>query len=211
MTATAATRYLYLTRHGEATEDESELTAVGRRQAVLLGKRLRGVPLSAVHHGPLPRTAQTARLIGEQLDGVPAHLCEAAGDYVPHTPERAELPADSADHLLDFVHRFPAAERERGPLLARQAVERFTGPVEGSEDRHELVVTHNFLIGWLVREILGAPDWRWLGLNHGNAALTVLRYPAPGRPASVVFWNDMAHLSSELRWTGLGPELRDMP
>ncbi|MBL1100179.1 histidine phosphatase family protein [Streptomyces coffeae] len=211
MTATTATRYLYLTRHGEATADERELTAVGRRQAVLLGKRLRGVPLSAIHHGPLPRAAQTARLIGDQLDGVPAHACEPAGDYVPHTPERHELPADSADFLLDFVHQFPAEERERGPLLARQAVERFTGPVDGPEDRHELVVTHNFLIGWLVREVLDAPNWRWLGLNHGNAALTVIRWPPPGRPPSMVFWNDMAHLSAELRWTGLAPELRAMP
>ena len=52
MTATA-TRHLYLTRHGEATPDEHALTDDGRRQAVLLGKRLRNVPLTAIHHGPL--------------------------------------------------------------------------------------------------------------------------------------------------------------
>ncbi|GDY53240.1 hypothetical protein SVIO_038630 [Streptomyces violaceusniger] len=37
-----ATRYLYLTRHGEATPDEGALTPTGRRQATLLGERLRG-------------------------------------------------------------------------------------------------------------------------------------------------------------------------
>ncbi|NEE43221.1 histidine phosphatase family protein, partial [Streptomyces sp. SID8455] len=36
-----ATRYLHLVRHGEATPDESGLTANGRRQATLLGRRLR--------------------------------------------------------------------------------------------------------------------------------------------------------------------------
>ena len=34
MPGTAA-RYLYLTRHGEASPDESELTDAGRRQAAL--------------------------------------------------------------------------------------------------------------------------------------------------------------------------------
>ncbi|WP_421106918.1 histidine phosphatase family protein [Streptomyces sp. NEAU-S77] len=118
---TTATRHLYLTRHGEATPDERALTDDGRRQAVLLGKRLRNVPLTAIHHSPLPRAAQTARLIAAQLNDVPAHACEPAGDYVPHTPERDELPPEAADVLLDFVHRVPADERAHGPRLAHEA------------------------------------------------------------------------------------------
>ncbi|MFG1708282.1 histidine phosphatase family protein [Nonomuraea sp. M3C6] len=64
------TRYLYLTRHGEASPDGS-LTDAGRRQATLLGERLQGISFAAVHHGPLPRVTQTAELIGEQLPGIP--------------------------------------------------------------------------------------------------------------------------------------------
>ncbi|WP_405814356.1 MULTISPECIES: histidine phosphatase family protein [unclassified Streptomyces] len=205
MTATA-TRYLYLVRHGEASPDESALTEAGRRQAELLGRRLQDVPLAAVHHGPLPRARQTARLIGDQLTGVPVHLSEAAGDYVPYVPERSELPPESADFYLRFLDGASAEEREDGPGLARRAMDLFTGPMEGEEDRHELVVTHNFLVAWLVRDAMHAPKWRWLGLNHGNAALTVIRY-APGRPASVLVSNDMRHLPAELRWTGFPPEL----
>ncbi|WP_405014940.1 histidine phosphatase family protein [Kitasatospora sp. NBC_01539] len=205
MTGTA-TRYLHLVRHGEALPDESGLTENGRRQAVLLGERLRDVPFSAVHHGPLPRAAQTARLIGEQLKDVPLHVSDAAGDYLPDVPERGELPPESSDFLLRFLDRSTAEERERGPVLARQALARFTGPVDGDETRHELVVTHNFLIGWLVRHAMDAPRWRWIGLNHCNAALTVIRY-APDRPSSVLFYNDMGHLPTELRWTGFPPEL----
>ncbi|MFJ3925373.1 histidine phosphatase family protein [Streptomyces sp. NPDC090022] len=206
MTAQAA-RYLYLARHGQATADESELTADGRRQAELLGDRLRGVPLTRIWHGPLPRAAQTAALVAGRLDGVPLRESELAGDYVPYVPGRAELPAEAADALLDRVARFPAADREQGPALARAALARFTGPVPGDEPRHELVVTHAFLVSWLLRAALDAPEWRWLGLNQGNAALTVIRY-APGRPSSVLVANDMAHLPAELRWTGFPPELR---
>jgi probable phosphoglycerate mutase len=206
MTGTAA-RYLYLTRHGEASPDESRLTDNGRRQAVLLGERLRRSPLTAIHHGPLPRAAQTARLICDQLDDVPLRLSEPAGDYIPYLPRREELPPESADAMLAHLSNFPAEEREHGPELAQAALAQFTGPVDGDQPRHELIVTHNFLIGWLVRAALDAPKWRWMGLNHANAALTVIRY-APGRPASVLFYNDLGHLPAELRWTGFPPGLR---
>ncbi|MBT2384172.1 histidine phosphatase family protein [Streptomyces sp. ISL-11] len=205
MTGTA-TRYLHLVRHGEAAPDGSGLTDTGERQAVLLGRRLRHLPVSAIHHGPLPRAALTARLIGEQLPGVPVHACEAAGDYVPYLPEAYELPKDGAGRFLDFLEQFTPEDRERGPALAREAVERFTGPVRGDADRHEVLVTHNFLIGWLVRHAMDAPNWRWLGLDHANAALTAIRY-APDRPAALLFQNDMRHLPADLRWTGFPAEL----
>ncbi|MFF4867591.1 histidine phosphatase family protein [Streptomyces sp. NPDC090109] len=205
MTATAA-RYLYLARHGEALPDESALSEGGRRQAVLLGERLRGAPLSAIHHGPLARAEETARLVRERLGGVPLRPSAPAGDYLPHLPHREELPPESADALLDHLARFPAEEREQGPGLAREALALFTGPVAGDEPRHELVVTHNFLIAWLVRAALDAPEWRWMGINQANAALTVIRY-APGRAPSVLLFNDTGHLPADLRWTGFPPEL----
>lgn len=65
-------------------------------------------------------------------------------------------------------------------------------------------MTHNFLVAWLVRAAHEAPEWRWMSLDHGNAALTVIRY-APGRPSAVLLRNDMGHLPEELRWTGFPP------
>lgn len=185
-----ATRYLYLARHAEALPDESGLSENGRRQAVLLGQRLRDVPFTSIHHGPLPRAAQTARLVKEQLaKDVVLEVSEAAGDYIPYVPEKADLPADSADHLLQFVHQATAEERKRGPELAHLALERFTGPVDG-QDQRQLVITHAFLVAWLVRHALDAPNWRWLSLTPSNAALTVLRY-TPMRPSSVLLYNDL--------------------
>lgn len=198
----SATRYLYLARHGEALRDQSGLTEKGRRQAELLGRRLQDVPFASIHHSPLPRAVETAGLIREQLEtNVPLEVSEAAGDYIPYVPKRDELPADSADFLLQFLEQVTPQELEEGPVLAAQAIALFTGPADGDEERHELVVTHNFQVGWLVGHTLDAPKWRWLSLNHCNAALTVLRY-TPGRPSSVLFYNDMRHLPTDLRWTG---------
>lgn len=82
MTGTAA-RYLHLARHGEASPSDSKLTDSGRRQAVLLGKRLRRSPLPAIHHGPLPRAEQTAQLVCGQIDGIPSQSSEPAGNHIP--------------------------------------------------------------------------------------------------------------------------------
>ena len=94
-----------------------------------------------------------------------------------------------------------------GAALAAEAVRLLTGPVEGTTARHELVITHAFLIGWLVRHALDAPAWRWWGLNHCHAGLTVIRY-APGRPPTLVVVNDVSHLPPDLRWTGFPSEIR---
>ncbi|GAA1549099.1 histidine phosphatase family protein [Kribbella lupini] len=204
-----ATRYLYVVRHGEALPDDGGLTEQGRRQAALLGRRLRDVPFSTVHHSPLRRAAETAHLVKQQLTAdVPLEVSQAAGDYVPYVPTKDELPPDSADQLLGFLQQATPEELEHGPELARLALNSFTGPAAGENEQHELIVTHNFLIAWLVTQALDAPRWRWLSLSHCNAALTVLRY-TPDRPSSVLLYNDMQHLPADLRWTGFpaGPRV----
>ncbi|MGH3066951.1 MAG: hypothetical protein ACRDMI_00030 [Streptosporangiaceae bacterium] len=96
-------------------------------------------------------------------------------------------------------------------MQARAAIEQFASPAGESApgesqaaDVHELIVTHNFLIGWFIRHAL---DWRWIGLNQQNCALTVILYP-PGLPPSLVTFNDAAHLPDRLRRTGFPAGLR---
>ena len=66
-------------------------------------------------------------------------------------------------------------------------------------------ITHNFVIAWFVREVLGAPEWRWLGLNQANCGLTIIRVRS-AKPAVLVTHNDLGHLPVELR-TGM-PDLQ---
>lgn len=77
-------------------------------------------------------------------------------------------------------------------------------------DGSELIVTHNFLIGWFVRHALDAPDERWMGLNQCNGGLTVILYRT-GQPASLVSFNDVGHLPPSLRWTGFPAEIVPPP
>jgi serine/threonine-protein phosphatase PGAM5 len=188
------TRFLYLVRHGEASPHDGPLSEVGREQARLTRDRLAEVPLTAICHGPLPRAAQTAAIIAEGFPGVPVSVSDLAGDYIPSDPDPADLPPAWAR----FVSSYTAAERARGARLASAAVEQFTSTRAGDGDTHELIVTHNFLIGWLVSQALAAPSWRWLGLNQMNAGLTVIACQATS-PPSLISFNDAGHLPPALR------------
>ncbi|MEV1290267.1 histidine phosphatase family protein [Micromonospora sp. NPDC049679] len=192
-----ANRFLYLARHGAAVDD-GVLSEVGRQQATLLGERLRDVPLSAIHHGPLPRARETADLVAACAPHVPTYSSDLLGDYLPAIPDGNVLPAD-------LIASYSAADLADGPSRASAAIERHAVPAE--QDTHELIVTHNFLIAWFVRHALDAPPERWPGLNQGNCALTVILY-RPRRPPSLLVFNDMTHLPPPLRWTGFPQELR---
>jgi serine/threonine-protein phosphatase PGAM5 len=197
------THFLYLVRHGEAVPHDGPLSPAGEQQARLTGRRLKDVPLSAIHHGPLPRAAQTAGLIAACIPGVPVSASDLAGDYLPSDPAPDDLPPSYAS----FVAGFSAAERARGPRLAAAAIDRFTQAGPGDGDNHELIVTHNFLIGWLVSQAMAAPSWRWLGLNQMNCALSVIAYRA-GLPPALISFNDAEHLTPELRWNGFPAAVR---
>lgn len=189
------TRFLYLIRHGDASPHDGPLSPTGREQARLAGERLRPVPLTSICHGPLPRVAETAAIIAANFPGVPVTVDELAGDYVP--PVGDSVPAPYAS----FLDHFTPAERAQGSELARAALERFVQAPAAGGDTHELVVTHNFLIGWLVSRAMVAPAWRWLGVNQMNAALSVIAYSGE-LPPRLLSFNDAAHLPPRLRWTG---------
>lgn len=200
-------RHLYLTRHAEPGDDGT-LTERGVQQAGLLGRRLSEVRFGSVRHGPLPRATETAQLVARQLGSeVPVDELDAAGDYVPHVPSPSDVDPDHRTGVMAYLADVSSGEAAQGAAYAAEAVRLFTGPEHGEDDSHHLVVTHAFTIGWLVRHACAAPPWRWLGLDHGHAALTVLRY-FTDRPPAVVVFNDMSHLPDELRWTGFPAAMR---
>jgi serine/threonine-protein phosphatase PGAM5 len=193
------THYIYLVRHGEHQDAEhgladGPLSAKGRRQAALLADRLSGVPLSAVWHSPLERAAETARAVADRLPSVSPQPSALLFDCYPTgmTPETPTV-------FQSFFGAVTEAEIEAGRAQMDDAVNAFLVRQQG--EVHELIITHNFVIGWFVREVLEAPDWRWMTLNQAHCGLTVIAQKQ-GRPWTLVSHNDLAHLPFELR-TGL--------
>lgn len=188
-------RTLYLARHGEADE-AGELTDRGAEQARLLGERLAGADLTAVHHSPRPRAARTAAIVAGALPEVPVRESALLADYPPYLPRASELPWAFAPAALEYLEHFSVDERSGGPALGPAALEEFAT----AEPGRDLLITHGQTVCWFVRAALGAPEWRWLGFTAANAALTIIEYREYWPPSLITF-NDQAHLPPRLRRT----------
>ncbi|SHI63006.1 probable phosphoglycerate mutase [Nocardiopsis flavescens] len=198
-----ARRTLYLVRHG-AADALGRVTDQGREQARLIGQRLARLPVDAVWHSPLPRAAESARLIAAQMPRVLVDEAAELVDNVPFVPGPDRVPPSWAG----FFDGYGPAEAEAGRRTADASVDRFGGPNSGGRrETHEVAVTHAYPIAWLVRAALGAPPGQWMSLaGVANASLTVVEFGDDG-PANLVVFNDTAHLPEELRWTGF-PDAR---
>lgn len=192
------TRHLYIVRHGAATPF-GELTEVGQRQSELVGERLARLPIATVWHSPLPRAVRSAQIVGAYLPGADIREAAELVDHVPHVPN------DPPAAWAGFFDGYDAAEAAAGARRAEALIDRFARPAE--VETHEILITHAYQVAWLVRDALDAPPNRWLGLNCGNAALTVIEYRQTTAP-TVLLYNDMGHLPPDLRWTGFGAGTR---
>jgi probable phosphoglycerate mutase len=191
--------YLYLVRHGEQQDAEyglpdGPLSGRGTRQAKLIANRLGGVPFSGSWHSPLQRAAETARIMTESMPSLESAPSALLFDCIPSGPT-PDMP-----HVFDsFFHAVTPEEIEAGQAQMADAVAEWLTP--SRDDRHDLLITHNFVIAWFVREVFGAPTWRWMGLNQANCGLTIIRVRS-AKPPVLVTHNDLGHLPPELR-TGL--------
>ena len=98
-----------------------------------------------------------------------------------------------------FFGSVTEAEIEAGAAQMADAAGEWLAPAR--DDRHDLLITHNFVIGWFIREIFDAPAWRWMGTNQANCGLTIIRVRSVKSP-ELITHNDLGHLPVELR-TGL--------
>lgn len=191
--------YLYLVRHGEQQDAEhgmpdGPLSSRGKRQARAIASRLATVPFDAAWHSPLQRAQETASIMTKNIPHLEAKPSALLMDCIPSGPS-PDLP-----HAFEpFFGSVTAEEIEAGQAQMADAVSEWLTPARG--ERHELLITHNFVIAWFVREVLGAPAWRWMGLNQANGGLTIIRVRT-AKPPVLVSHNDLGHLSLELR-TGL--------
>jgi probable phosphoglycerate mutase len=193
-----AARTVYLVRHG-AADAWGQLTDEGREQARLIGQRLAPLPIDVVWHSPLPRAADSAQIIADQMLRVFVDEAAEAIDHVPFVPDLKDL-SPSWEGFFDGYDR---NEADAGRRTADSLTARFGGPnARAQRPTHEVIVTHAYPIAWMIRDALDARPARWMSLaGVANTGLTVIEY-TDGELPGVVMVNDLSHLPSELRWTG---------
>ena len=194
--------YLYLVRHGEQQDAEyglpdGPLSGRGQRQAKAIADRLSGVPFTGAWHSPLQRAEDTAKIMTASMPSLDSKPSALLFDCIPSGP------TDDMPHAFQpFFGSITREQIEAGEAQMADAVAEWLTP--SREDRHDLLITHNFVIGWFVREVFGAASWRWLGVNQADCGLTIIRVRS-AKPAVLVTHNDLGHLPPELR-TGLAIE-----
>ena len=194
--------YLYFVRHGEQQDAEyglpdGPLSPKGERQATAVAERLGGVPFTRALHSPLQSSAETARIMTNRMPALQSRPSALLMDCIPSGPS-PEMPSS----FEPFFGAVTPEQIEAGQAQMADAVTEFLAPGRG--EHHDLLITHNSVIAWFVRETFGAPSWRWLGLNQANCGLTIIRVRS-AKPPVLVAHNDLGHLPAELR-TGLSVE-----
>lgn len=191
--------FIYLVRHGEQQDAEhglpdGPLSSKGKRQAKLVADRLSKVPFTGLWNSPLQGADDTAKIIAQRIKGLSPQPSALLFDCYPSGPT-PDMP-----HAFESMFGGVTAEQiDAGKAQMADAVAEFLAPAIG--DRHDLLITHNFVIAWFVREVLDAPAWRWLGINQAHCGLTIIRVRS-AKPPVLVTHNDLGHLPADLR-TGL--------
>ena len=190
---------LYLVRHGEQLDaehgvDDGKLSARGVRQAQAIAQRLSGVHFDHAWTSPLTRAVETASIMQERLPAIEFEKSALLLDCIP-SGKTAETPVG----FHRFLESVRPEEAEAGAAQMQDAGEQWLRPSRG--DVNELLVTHNFVIGWFVREVMQSPEWQWMSLNQANCGLTIIRRRT-GKPPQLVVHNDLGHLPAEDR-TGM--------
>ncbi|MFB9325630.1 histidine phosphatase family protein [Paenibacillus aurantiacus] len=153
---------IYLVRHGETEWNvtkrfqghlDSELTALGRNQALWLGESLAGTPIDAVYASSSARTMATAALIA-QGSGRHMHVepCDEFKEINLGLWEGMEIEEAKGQDPVQF-QRFweePDAFRVEGSETFREVAERASAKLSELLTRHAgqsvLIVTHTVVV-----------------------------------------------------------------
>lgn len=212
------TTRIYLARHG-ATERTAEdrfsgafgvdLSAEGRRQAELLGARLRGERITALYASTLSRALDTAHLAAAAMAGDGPALevrVEAGLREISHGHweglARGEVEARYADEYSSWEEdpfTFAPEGGESGVAVLARALPVLREIVTRHPGERVLVVSHKATIRLLLSSLLGfdARGYRDR-LDQAPACLNVLDFRDPVR-ARLMLFNDTSHYAREPR------------
>jgi broad specificity phosphatase PhoE len=188
-------RYLYLIRHGQyqsnttpPEQPDGGLTDVGKEQARLTAERLSHLPINVIHYSTLHRTTETAQYILPHFPGAEHRPTELLWECIPNVPEGFEqyFTHISAEHIA------------KSGVRAQEVFDTYFKPLPaGSEEHHEILVSHGNLISYLVCRALEAPLDSWLKTDVNNCSLSKVTVTEQGF-IKLACHNDTGHLPVHL-------------
>jgi broad specificity phosphatase PhoE len=208
---------LYVARHGATPlsaedrfsgEEGVELSDEGRRQAALLGERLREQEIDAVYASPLSRAMETARLVCASIPGaspIPRdglrEIRHGHWEGMSRADVEARFAAEYAAWEADPFTFAPEGGESGVHVLAR-ALPVIREIITRHAGRRVLVVSHKATIRLVLSSLLGIDARGYRDrLDQAPAALNVLDFKDPVR-ARLMLFNDTSHYASRPRAAG---------
>lgn len=210
---------LYLARHGATAltaedrfsgDEGVELSEEGKRQATLLGRRLRDEGIAAVYASPLSRAMDTARLIcaewgSPEVAPQPRDGLREIGHGHWEGMTRADVEARFGDEYAAWeADPFTFAPRggESGVQVLARSLPVIREIVTGHPGSRVLAVSHKATIRLVLSSLLGIDARGYRDrLDQAPAALNVLDFKDPVH-ARLMRFNDTAHYAAEPRAAG---------
>lgn len=209
-----AKKLIYFVRHGEShanrgeimQDSSSELNDLGFKQADIVGRRLKTVPVDVIISSTFKRAEQTAEEINKHL-GREIIFSDLFGERRSATSLTGRLKKEVKDIVFamennygDFDWRYEDAES--GGDLNKRAKEALDF-ILGRPESNIVVVTHGFFLRFMIVQILGihldgpalVSFFRTMRTN--NTGITVVEYDDSfdyTPPWALRAWNDHSHL-----------------
>jgi len=213
---------LYIVRHGESTwNNESRiqghsnpaLSALGRAQARLAGKRLKKESIDKIYSSPLKRSFQTAQIISKTLKlkiSKEPQLKEIMlGDWEGMMPEEIDRMYNKGYQkwLEKGPTKVSVPKAERITSFRKRIEKTFHEIVNENRGKNVVVITHGGVISAFLAHLLNADfDKVVLELYIANACMSVVSFHGSHRPY-ILKIADASHLSS-IQARGLWPVKR---
>lgn len=186
-----ATRNIFLIRHGQyhLKSADKNLTDLGRKQAVLLGKRLssNGIEFDRVIYSTMNRATETAQLMMGEMKNIESKSDSMLEEGAPYPPEPA------VSHWRPLAQEF----FEDGARI-EAAFRKYIHRAEPSQDKDsfELIVCHANVIRYFICRALQLPPEAWLRMSLGNTSITWLII-RPNGNVSIRCIGDIGHLDKD--------------
>ena len=205
---------VYLVRHGESEGNlknlhqspEMLLTEEGKRQVIILSKRLKNIPINIIYSSPFARARQTAEIISGELK-LPIEYWESLKErkrpseifgLKTNDPRAVRINTLISTNWPKGGWKY--SDDETFEELKGRAEEVLEHLLKKHKKQNILCVSHGTIMRMIASvAIFGkdlAPDLFWKFNKHtssGNTGITHLEY-LKGGLWKLVSWNDTAHL-----------------
>lgn len=189
-----ATKTLVLVRHGQylrGNETQIEqLTALGRKQARLAGKRLKEYNFDKIHCSTMPRAIETAGIICEQLGTRLKPLqTDNLRECIPGFPKELQKKTGHKDKAM-FKQDRDQADRAFKSFFKNSR-----------QDSTELLVCHGNIIRYLICKMLKIELNTWVRMDIQQCGISVVEFHSKGfhKSGALISHNDVGHIPKKDR------------